>query len=163
MPCISKKILPGELESSDSTFASQITNNVFEIAIQQLSLINDYVDDVTINIIIDNELEIITHKLRFINDYVNCKINTIGLSKSEITTKLKEFGYPKLLETDIVINSINEELLFDPPIRVTKSYDYILKLPLSDMSYDTIKKLLNQMENILNILSSYNENRLPSP
>jgi len=132
MPCISKNKLLRELESFDLETASEIVNN---------------------------ELEIISYKLQFINDYTNGKINTDCLPISEIIPKLERSHYPKLLETEIVMANVHEQLPFNSQLRVRKSYDYILKLPLSNMTSGTIKKILTNMKCVLDVLSFYNENK----
>ena len=76
------------------------------------------------------ELERIDFKMKFIMEIINDTIDLRKKKKTEIDEMLESKGYPKLAHGN----------------STEKSYDYLVKMPLSTLSLEMVEKLRNQLE-----------------
>jgi hypothetical protein len=76
-----------------------------------------------------NEIEILKYRIKFIEDVFSKKIIIYSIKIDAIIGRLEELHYPKL--------GVNNE----------KTYNYLLKFPLSLISHETIAEYENEIKN----------------
>jgi DNA gyrase/topoisomerase IV subunit B len=102
---------------------------------------------------LQNELTLLNSKIRFINEYINGELDINRKSRDYIISLLEERDYPKLaydIKNDIKNDSENEG-------GNTKSFDYLVRMPLISLSLEKIRELENHRDtrqNELNDLQS---------
>jgi DNA topoisomerase-2 len=74
-------------------------------------------------------------KAKFINDIINNNIIIMNVDDSIVIKKLEELNYPKLSDND---NDNDDD---DNVDNDKKSYNYLLKLPVSSLTSNNFKKL----------------------
>jgi DNA topoisomerase-2 len=84
--------------------------------------------------ILTNELTLLNSKIRFINEYMNGELDINRKTRDYIISLLEERDYPKLT---CDINSENEN---------TKSFDYLVRMPLISLSLEKIRELENHRD-----------------
>jgi len=72
-------------------------------------------------------------KAKFINDIINNIIKIMNVDDNIVINKLQELNYPKLYENE------NDDIDYDNNDK--KSYNYLLKLPVSSLTSNNLKKL----------------------
>lgn len=82
---------------------------------------------------LQNELTLLNSKIRFINEYINGELDINRRNKEYIVNLLEERDYPKL-KSDINDNSDKEDVN-------TKSFDYLVRMPLISLSLEKIQEL----------------------
>jgi len=82
---------------------------------------------------LQNELTLLNSKIRFINEYINGELDINRRKKEYIVNLLEERDYPKL-KSDINDNSDKEDVN-------TKSFDYLVRMPLISLSLEKIQEL----------------------
>jgi len=104
---------------------------------------------------LQNELTLLNSKIRFINEYMNGTLDINRKSRDYIISLLEERDYPKLT-CDIKNDSENEG-------GNTKSFDYLVRMPLISLSLEKIRDLENHRDtrqNELNILQNKTDRTL---
>jgi DNA topoisomerase-2 len=102
---------------------------------------------------LQNELTLLNSKIRFINEYIDGTLDINRKSRDYIISLLEERDYPKLaydIKNDIKNDSENEG-------GNTKSFDYLVRMPLISLSLEKIRELENHRDtrqNELNDLQS---------
>ena len=81
--------------------------------------------------ILEKDYNILSTKIRFITDVIEGNIPIMNKKISEITARLVQLKYPK-------INEENEEE------EINNAYNYLLKMPISQLTYD--KKIILEKE-----------------
>ena len=86
---------------------------------------------------LQNELTLLNSKIRFINEYIDGTLDINRKSRDYIISLLEERDYPKLT-CDIKNDSENES--------GTKSFDYLVRMPLISLSLEKIRELENHRD-----------------
>ena len=86
--------------------------------------------------ILTNELTLLNSKIRFINEYMNGELDINRKTRDYIISLLEERDYPKLT---CDIHSENEN-------GNTKSFDYLVRMPLISLSLEKIRELENHRD-----------------
>lgn len=80
-----------------------------------------------------DNLELLQNKLKFVQDVVSGKIAVFNIKRNELIAQL-------------------DELVF---IKYEKSYDYLLKIPIYNLTIDMVEKLQNELIETQNLLHEY--------
>lgn len=84
---------------------------------------------------LQNELTLLNSKIRFINEYINGELDINRRNKEYIVNLLETRNYPKL-KSDINDNSNQED-----STEGSKSFDYLVRMPLISLSLEKIQEL----------------------
>ena len=74
---------------------------------------------------LNKEIDILRYKVKFIEEFINNTIKIIKTKKEDITKQLEDKKYPK----------------------INDNWDYLLKMPIYNLSQEKIDELLKQLEN----------------
>jgi DNA topoisomerase-2 len=97
--------------------------------------------------ILEKEYNMLSAKIRFIIDVIEGRILIMNKKLSEISEKLVELKYPKIMSKDSEDDGENND----------KGYNYLLKMPISQLTYDRkiiLEKEVNDLFAKLNELKS---------
>lgn len=100
---------------------------------------------------LEKEANILSNKMRFILDVINGTIQIMNKKLSDITLRLIELNYAPIVEEIEEVDKNNEELNENIEKKEInfKQYNYLLKLPISQLTYDR-KVILENEYNLLN-------------
>ena len=101
---------------------------------------------------LEKEANVLSNKMRFILDVINGTIQIMNKKLSEVTHRLIELKYDPIIEDNIDKNEDNlpeENIDKDAKEINYKNYNYLLKLPISQLTYDR-KTILGKEFNELN-------------
>jgi len=110
---------------------------------------------------LEKEANILNNKMRFILDVINGTIQIMNKKLSEVTQRLIELKYEPIVEDNIDKNEdiLSEENIDDAKEINYKNYNYLLKLPISQLTYDRkmiLEKEFKELNDKLNILRNTN-------
>ena len=92
---------------------------------------------------LEKDYNILSAKIRFIIDVIEGKIKIMNVKLSVIADKLVELNYPK-----INTNENNED-----DNQIIKGYNYLIKMPISQLTMDRKIILEKEVEDLLNKLN----------
>ena len=105
---------------------------------------------------LEYDFNILSNKIRFILDVINGNIKIMNVKLEIISQKLTELNYLKIFK-----DSNNE--IDDNDNSIIKGYNYLLKMPISQLTLDRkiiLEKEVNDIKNILDKLKNYNINNI---
>ena len=111
---------------------------------------------------LEKEAKVLSNKMRFILDVINGTIQIMNKKLSEVTQKLIELKYDPIVEENIDKDEDNlpeENIDKDAKEINYKNYNYLLKLPISQLTYDRkiiLEKEFNEINDKLKILRNTN-------
>jgi DNA topoisomerase-2 len=111
---------------------------------------------------LEKEAKVLSNKMRFILDVINGTIQIMNKKLSEVTQKLIELKYDPIVEENIDKDEDNlpeENIDKDAKEINYKNYNYLLKLPISQLTYDRkiiLEKEFNELNDKLKILRNTN-------
>jgi DNA topoisomerase II len=114
---------------------------------------------------LEKEAKVLSNKMRFILDVINGNIQIMNKKLSEITLRLIELKYDPIIEDNIDKGEENlQEENIDKDVKEIKeinykNYNYLLKLPISQLTYDKkiiLEKEYNELNDKLKILRNTN-------
>jgi len=103
---------------------------------------------------LEKEAKILSNKMRFILDVINGNIEIMNKKLNDITLRLIELKYTPFNEEIESIENIEENIEIN-----NKSYNYLLKLPISQLTYDRkviLEKEYNDLDKQLRNLKNTN-------
>lgn len=103
---------------------------------------------------LEKEAKILSNKMRFILDVINGNIEIMNKKLNDITLRLIELKYTPFNEDIESIENIEENIEIN-----NKSYNYLLKLPISQLTYDRkviLEKEYNDLDKQLRNLKNTN-------
>ena len=106
---------------------------------------------------LQNELTLLNSKIRFINEYINGTLDINRKSRDYIISLLEERDYPKLS------SDLKEDIDQEDGTGGTKSFDYLVRMPLISLSLEKIQELekhRDTKQNELNTLQKKTERDL---
>ena len=101
---------------------------------------------------LENDYNILSNKIRFIIDVINGNIKIMNVKLDIISKRLNELNYPKIYK-----DSDND--IDDNEDSIIKGYNYLLKMPISQLTLDRkiiLEKEVNDLKNILDKLKNTN-------
>jgi len=111
---------------------------------------------------LEKEAKVLSNKMRFILDVINGTIQIMNKKLSEVTQRLIELKYDPIVE-DIIDkdeNNLPEENIDKDAKEINyKNYNYLLKLPISQLTYDRkiiLEKEFNELNDKLKMLRNTN-------
>jgi DNA topoisomerase-2 len=111
---------------------------------------------------LEKEAKVLSNKMRFILDVINGTIQIMNKKLSEVTQRLIELKYDPIVEENIDKDEDNlpeENIDKDAKEINYKNYNYLLKLPISQLTYDRkiiLEKEFNEINDKLKILRNTN-------
>ena len=102
----------------------------------------------------ENDAKLLSNKMRFILDVIAGKIQIMNKKLVDITARLVELKYPPITQDE---SADDEES--DNESKKVKQYNYLLKMPISQLTYDRkviLEKEYNEIEAKLNKLRETN-------
>ncbi len=100
---------------------------------------------------IKNELIILDAKIKFILDIIENRLEINNKKKEFIENYLEENNFPK---KKIEINESNEINNNDIYQKIKENYDYLIKMPIWNLTYEKKEELLKELNNKKDILSN---------
>ena len=118
-------------------------DNVNDILLEYISVRQQLYSDRRIYMLqeLQKEIDLLEIKIRFINDFIEERLHIIRQNKAKIEEQLVTLKYPK----------------------INDSYDYLLKMPIYNLTQDKIdefEKLFKERQNTYHILEGKNEVQL---
>jgi len=111
---------------------------------------------------LEKEAKVLSNKMRFILDVISGTIQIMNKKLSEVTQRLIELKYDPIVE-DIIDkdeNNLPEENIDKDAKEINyKNYNYLLKLPISQLTYDRkiiLEKEFNELNDKLKMLRNTN-------
>ena len=101
---------------------------------------------------LEKDYNILSSKIRFILDVISGNIKLMNIKLETIANRLTELNYPKIYK-----DSDNE--IDDETNNVIKGYNYLLKMPISQLTMDRkiiLEKEVNELKNKLDTLKKTN-------
>tara|TARA_B000000437_G_scaffold219375_2_gene201131 strand:- start:1021 stop:4539 length:3519 start_codon:yes stop_codon:yes gene_type:complete len=101
---------------------------------------------------LENDYNILSNKIRFILDVINGNIKIMNVKLDIISKRLNELNYSKIYK-----DSDND--IDDNEDSIIKGYNYLLKMPISQLTLDRkiiLEKEVNDLKNILDKLKNTN-------
>ena len=101
---------------------------------------------------LENDYNILSNKIRFIIDVINGNIKIMNVKLDIISKRLNELNYSKIYK-----DSDND--IDDNEDSIIKGYNYLLKMPISQLTLDRkiiLEKEVNDLKNILDKLKNTN-------
>lgn len=90
---------------------------------------------------LEKEFTIMSAKIRFIIDVITNKVHIMNKKMSDITDQLTELKYPKMPKNDKDIDNDDDDV-------GNKPYGYLLKMPMSQLTYEKKNQLEKEVENL---------------
>ena len=107
---------------------------------------------------LEKEANILSNKMRFILDVINGNIQIMNKKLSEITLRLIELKYAPIIDTNE--ETEKDELSENTDVEINhKHYNYLLKMPISQLTYDRkviLEKEYNELDEKLRNLRNTN-------
>ena len=102
---------------------------------------------------LEKDYNILSSKIRFILDVIAGNIKIMNVKLDIIGNRLTELNYPKIYK------DTNNEIDDDETDNVIKGYNYLIKMPISQLTMDRkniLEKEVNELKNKLDILKKTN-------